>query len=79
MRECQRLYHSAVVAAAVPEPPKPATVTAPARSTLGDLFPTNDFFDPVMTGAWRAPVHGLTLDLITVFRFRRVARFLETL
>ena len=59
VRECQRLYHSAVVAAAVPEPPKPATVTAPARSSLGDLFPTNDFFDPVMTGALRDSVSGI--------------------
>jgi hypothetical protein len=51
VRECQRLRHMAVICAAVPEPPKPASVTAPLRSSLGDLFPTNDFFDPVMTGA----------------------------
>lgn len=50
VRECQRQRHMAVVCAAVPEPPKPATATAPLRSAHGDLFPTNDFFDPVMTG-----------------------------
>ena len=45
------LRHASAVAAAVPDPPPPSTPTAPARSTASDLYPTNDFFDPVMSGA----------------------------
>ena len=48
--DAEVLRHSAAVAAAVPDPPPPSTPTAPARSTASDLYPTNDFFDPVMSG-----------------------------
>ncbi len=51
VEEVENLRHASAVAAAVPEPPPPPNLTAPARSTASDLYPTNDFFDPVMSGA----------------------------
>jgi len=54
--DAEVLRHSAAVAAAVPDPPPPSTPTAPARSTASDLYPTNDFFDPVMSGVLVRPV-----------------------